>query len=301
MDRIRAALGDEKLTYLGFSYGSYLGAKYAAAFPDRVRALVLDGAVDPSLDATTYQVQQAVAFERSLELFLRDCARNDDCAFAQGEDPEKAYDELRARIDAEPIEADDGRQLNETLFDIGVTELLYGGESSWGALDDALAAAVDGDGTDLVGYADSYTGRDSEGRYSNLQAAFQAIGCADGPPVGDAAGLRAIEEEADEAAPHVGASIINNSMACAFWPIAAPPPAAVRAPGAPPILVLGTRDDPATPVRWARGLSKQLGSGRLVTAAGAQHTAFLQGNPCVDDIVVTYLLDGTAPKRTVRC
>jgi pimeloyl-ACP methyl ester carboxylesterase len=301
MERIRAALGDDQLSYLGFSYGSYLGAKYAALFPDRVRALVLDGAVDPSLDAMTYQVQQAVGFEHSLELFLEDCERSGSCAFADGKDPGKAYDALRAHTDATPIPAEGGRVLNQTLFDIGVSELLYDGENSWSALDDALAAAAGGDGSDLVSYADLYTGRDDDGLYDNAQAAFTAIGCADGPPVGDAAGLRAIEEAATRAAPRVGASIINNSMACAFWPIASPEPAVVAAPESAPILVLGTRNDPATPVVWAHGLAEQLGSGRLVTAGGAQHTAFARGNACVDRIVVRYLVQGVAPTDRKRC
>ncbi len=301
MDRIRAALGDERLTYLGFSYGSYLGARYAEAFPDRVRALVLDGAVDPALDATALQVQQSRGFERSLELFLADCAETGDCAFADGREPAKAYDRLRAAIDEAPVDAADGRVLNQTLFDIGVSNLLYSGEEGWSTLDAALAAAADGDGAELVQWADDYTGRQGDGTYDTLQAAFSAIGCVDGPSVGDAATLREIEAAAEEVAPRVGASIVNNSMACAFWPIAAAPPAPVSAPDAPPILVLGTRDDPATPVAWARNLAEQLESSALVTVGGSRHTSFAVGNECVDRIVVRYLIDEQTPRRTKRC
>jgi pimeloyl-ACP methyl ester carboxylesterase len=301
MERIRVALGDEQLTYLGFSYGSYLGALYAAQHPDRVRALALDGAVDPSLDALTFQVQQAVGFEHSLQLFLDDCTRSGECEFADGADPGEVYDGLRARTDATPINALDDRVLNETLFDIGVTELLYDGKSGWGTLDSALASAKAGDGSDLVSYADLYTGRSDDGTYDNLQAAFTAIGCADGPPVGAIDELGAIEEAAVAYAPRVGATIINNSMACAFWPLPGAPPAVVSAPDSEPILVLGTHDDPATPVVWARGLADQLGSGVLVTAGGAQHTAFGMGNACVDRIVVRYLAHGATPKDGKRC
>lgn len=301
MDRIREALGDERLTYLGFSYGSYLGALYAAQFPDRVRALVLDGIVDPSLDAMEVQVQQSDGFERSLELFLADCARTDDCAFADGKDPGEVYDRLKEQIDAAPLPTDDGRELNETLFDIGVSQLLYGGSFEWDTLDAALADAVEGDGTALLRYADLYTGRRPDGTYDNLQAAFTAIGCADGPPVGGIEGLRAIEAEAAAAAPRLGPSIVNNSMACAFWPVAAPEPHPVRAPGAPPILVLGTRNDPATPVAWARSLVDQLDAASLVTVGGSRHTAFAGGNECVDRIVVRYLLRGVTPPNGKRC
>ena len=146
----------------------------------------------------------------------------------------------------------DGRRLNGTLFDIGVAQLLYDGKSSWSTLADALDAAEHGDGSDLASYADLYTGRNDGGRYDDLQDAFIAIGCADGPPTGDLASLRVIEDQAAAAAPRLGRSIVNNSLACALWPVAAPAPTPVRAPDAARLLVLGTRDDPATPLSWAR-------------------------------------------------
>jgi pimeloyl-ACP methyl ester carboxylesterase len=304
MDLIRAALGDDKLTYLGYSYGTYLGAQYAAQFPDRVRALVLDGPVDPALDATAVQVQQAVAFERSLNLFLRDCARKPGCAFHHGGDSARAYDALRARIDAAPIPASHagrGRTLNTTLFDIGVTELLYSGEETWSILADLLVAAENGDGSDLVTEADVYTGRSRDGTYDDLQEAFFAVGCVDGPAVGGVGGLRAIEEAAARVAPRLGRSVVNNSLACAFWPVEAQPPAPLHAPTSPPLLVLGTRDDPATPLRWAKGLTEELESAVLVTVGGARHTAFASGNQCVDDVVVHYLVDDAVPKSGKRC
>jgi pimeloyl-ACP methyl ester carboxylesterase len=301
MDRIRAALGDDQLTYLGYSYGTYLGAQYAAQFPDRVRALVLDGAIDPSLDATAIQIEQSVGFERSLDQFLDDCSRDDDCEFHGGEDVAAAYDELRASLDDDPVPAGDGRGLNGTLFDTAVAQLLYGGEGSWSTLASALAAAEDGDGSEMIFYADMYTGRDSDGTYGDVQDAFQAIGCADGPPVGGIEGLRAIEAQAREDAPRLGASIVNNSMPCAFWPVPAPAPQPLRATEADPILVLGTRDDPATPLVWARGLARQLGSARLVTVGGNQHTAFASGNACVDKAVVRYVVDQRLPRPGKRC
>jgi len=301
MDRIRAALGDEKLTYLGFSYGTYLGAQYAAQFPQRVRALALDGAVDPALDAAAAQVEQAAGFEHSLDLFLEDCAQREDCSFHGGDDPAAEYDALRARVDDHPVATDDGRALNGTLFDIGVAQLLYDGEDSWSSLADALAAVQRGDASDLVYYSDLYTGRDDDGTYDDIQGSFLAIGCADGPPMGGVAGVRAIEEQAAAAAPRLGRSIVNNSLACAFWPVEAAPVAALHAPDAAPILVLGTRNDPATPVKWARGLADELGSAALVTVGGARHTAFASGNRCVDRVVARYLVELDVPRDGKRC
>ena len=301
MDRIRVALGDDRLTYLGYSYGTLLGAQYAAQFPDRVRALVLDGAVDPALDGRTSQLAQAEGFERSIDLFLESCARRPSCAFHGGDDPGAAYDALRARVDQHPLPAGRGRRLNGTLFDIGIAQLLYGGESSWPEVADVLAAAEDRDGSALLGDADAYTGRRDDGTYDDLQESFLAIGCADGPPVDGIEGMRAIEQEAAKVAPRLGRSVVNNSLACAFWPVAAPPALPLHAPGAPPILVIGTRNDPATPLSGARALARELGSGVLVIASGAQHTAFASGNACVDRAVERYLVDARPPSDGTRC
>lgn len=304
MDRIRAALGEEKLTYLGFSYGTYLGALYAEQFPNRVRALALDGAIDPALDGSDTQVQQAVGFERSLDAFLADCAKRSVCVFHRHGNTADAYDRLRARVGREPIpaeDASDGRRLNGTTFDIGVTQLLYGGRDEWPFLADALDAAADGDGSDLLSEADTYTGRSDDGTYNDTQEAFLAIGCVDGPDLGNVDGLRAIEERAAVAAPRLGRTIVNSSFACALWPVPALSPTAPRAAGAPPILVLGTRRDPATPFAWAQALAGELDSGVLVAVDGERHTSFAGGNPCVDRIVTRYLIRLDLPRNGAEC
>jgi pimeloyl-ACP methyl ester carboxylesterase len=304
MDRIRIALGEPKLTYLGYSYGTYLGTWYAEQFPRRVRALVLDGPVDPALDALSVQVQQAVGFERSLDAFLEDCSEQTSCAFHRDGRSEQAYDELRARIGAAPLMVDgngETRSLNGTLFDIGVSSVLYEGRVSWPDLAKALDAAERGDGQDLLFYADLYSGRSDGGTYDDGEEAFIAIGCADGPPVGNVAGMRSIEDAAAKAAPRLGRSIVNGSLACALWPIEAPPARALHARGAPPLLVIGARHDPATPFAWAKGLASELDSGRLVSVRSARHTSFDSGNACVDDLVVRYLVDLTAPTRVAHC
>jgi len=304
MERIRVALGDEALTFLGYSYGSYLGASYAEQFPDRVRALVLDGPIDPSLDAIEFQVEQAVGFERNLDAFLADCAQRRGCQFHRGGRTAPAYDRLRARIGSRPLAVDDGgerRTLNGTRFDLAVTQLLYEGRAFWTDLARALAATDEGDGSDLLFYADFYTGRDGEGEYENGQESFIAIGCADGPPVGGVSGMRAIEDAAAEAAPRLGRSIVNGSLPCAVWPVAAEPPRALRAAGAPPILVIGATDDPATPFEWGKALAAQLRSGVLLTVDSARHTSFDAGTRCVDRLVIQYLVQLDAPRAGTRC
>lgn len=304
LDRIRAALGERKLTYLGYSYGTYLGALYAAQFPKRVRALVLDGAVDPALSASDQQVQQAVGFERALELFLADCAARSSCAFYSRGRPDQAYDALRARVEVSPLPAEragKGRKLHGTEFDIGMALLLYGGKNAWPQMARDLATAASGDGSALLFDSDQYTGRNEDGTYDHFQDAFYAIGCLDGPDVGGLDGLRAIEARAAIEAPRLGPSIVNASMPCAVWPVATRPAPLPRGTGAPPILVLSTTDDPATPLAWAQGLSTELESATLVTVEGSHHTAFGRSNRCIDELTTRYLVDLTVPAVGKEC
>jgi len=304
MDRIREALGDEQLTYVGYSYGTYLGAWYADQFPERVRALVLDAPIDPSLDAITMQVQQAVGFEQVLDDFLQFCAQQRSCPFHRGGRSASAYDRLRAEVGATPLLVKVGgepRDLNGSRFDLAVTQVLYEGTRGWGQLAGALDAADRGDGSDLLFYADYYTGRIDDGEYEDGQESFLAIGCVDGPSVGGVDGMREIERSAEAAAPRLGRSIVNGSLVCAYWPIPPDPPRALTAEGAEPIIVLGARHDPATPFAWAKGLVAQLESGVLVSVRGAHHASFDSGNACVDRLVVRYLTRLESPQSGTRC
>jgi pimeloyl-ACP methyl ester carboxylesterase len=302
MERIRTALGDDTLTYLGFSYGTYLGALYAQEYPDKVRALVLDGAVDPAIPASEVSLQQAKAFEASLDAFLQDCARRNGCAFHGGDDPAAALTKLRDRVDRAGITNDPGRKLGPTELDIALSAPLYLGASGYDTLAGALSAADDGNPNPLFDLFDSYVQRDSAGRYSPEWAAFLAISCLDGPEL-DAATLPALQAEAARQAPYFGASNLGLGVPCAYWPVPPvnPSPTAVTAPTAPPIVVVGTTGDPATPVAWADGLAKELGSGRLVTVDGTAHTSSLDGNPCLDRILERYLVDDQAPAAGARC
>ena len=304
LDRVRVALGDDKLTFLGFSYGTYIGAKYAQAYPDHLRALVLDGAVDPSIDAKRMQVEQSAGFEGVLDAFLKWCAGSKKCAFHRNGAPGAALDALRARVDRVGLPvpgAKPARTLSQTELDIGIAEALYEGAAGYSNLGQALDAAAKGDGTGIAALSDSYTERSADGSYGTIQDAFTAISCADGPAVGSVADVADIEAAAAAVAPRTGPAIVNNSIACALWPVPGPGAAPVSAPGAPPIVVIGTRHDPATPFTWAQSLAKQLGSAVLISAPGTQHTAFGMGNSCVDNTVVGYLVDLTTPKQTLVC
>jgi hypothetical protein len=215
-----------------------------------------------------------------------------------------ALDQLRARVDAQglPVEsAKQPRTLTPTEFELAIAAIIYEGRAGFPYLGEALDQAEHGDGSGLADLADSYTERKADGSYGNIEEAFLAISCADGPPVDGVAGVRTIEERAAKVAPRLGPGIVNNSLACALWPFQGPPAAPVHAPTAPPIVVVGTRKDPATPLQWAKSLTAQLGSAVLITAPGEQHTAFGMGNSCVDTAVDRYLVDLSAPKQTVDC
>jgi pimeloyl-ACP methyl ester carboxylesterase len=305
LEAIRAALGEDSISYLGFSYGTLLGARYADEHPDRVRAMVLDGAVDPTLTPEQATRDQAVAFEAALDAFLDGCAADEHCAFTAG-DPHDAYDRLIAGIDAEPLYARDAAGAERTLgpgeTDLGVAGALYSGRDGWATLASALGAAARGDGSELLHLADQYAQRGGDGSYSNdLESSF-AIGCLDSaqPTV---AGLERLAADVAPAAPRFGAATAWYGAPCAFWsaPPDPMPTTRVRASGAGPILVVGTTGDPAAPYRWSESLAGQLASGALLTVEGWAHTAYAGGNACVDELVEQVLVALETPPGGSRC
>ena len=303
MDIIRAAVGDKKLSYLGFSYGTLIGAMYAERFPDRIRAMALDGAIDPSLDLETFRADQANAFEGALTSFLDDCAKDSTCAFYEGGNSAKAFDALMASIDRNPIPAlrlRDPRLVGPGLAWSAVLGSLYLKEA-WPTLATALAQAKDGDGSIMLLISDPFRGRKANGSYSNMQDAYTANTCLDYPAPTDVKVFTRWATQFVRTAPHFAQLVAYNDLTCAFWPVPAQgTPRAVSATGAPPIVVMGTTGDPATPYHWAQSLADQLESGVLVTRNGEGHTAYLE-SACVKKAVDTYLLALKAPKDGLTC
>ncbi|MFF0969788.1 alpha/beta hydrolase [Streptomyces sp. NPDC003703] len=309
MDVLRAVLGDKKLTYVGASYGTFLGATYAGLFPDRAGRLVLDGAMDPSLPASRMNLDQTTGFETAFQSFAKDCVRQSDCPLGgRGTTPAQAGDRMAAffrKLDAHPIPAGDtkGRKLGEALATTGVIAAMYD-QSAWPQLRGALNAAMkNSDGAPLLALSDSYYERDSSGRYSNLMYANAAVNCLDLPaaystPAEVEKALPAFEK----ASPVFGRGLAWASLNCAYWPVKPTGgPHRIEAKGAAPIVVVGTTRDPATPYRWAQGLSAQLASARLLTFDGDGHTAYGRGSRCIDAAIDTYLLRGTPPAQDKHC
>lgn len=295
LDLLRHLVGDERLNFLGYSYGTDLGSRYADTHPDRVGRIVLDSAVNPQIDERA--VVQAMGFDRALGAFGDWCVRQrcglgDDRAAVT-----RAVTGLLAGLDAHPLPVRD-RVLTQSLGTTGVILPLYGTETSFPMLARAVSQARAGNGDPLLRLADSYNGRDN-GHYAARGSAFYAIRCLDRGDGGVAsAELRAAEDagRAPLLGPFLGADLV-----CPTWPVAPrPKPAPVRAAGAGPILVVGTTGDSATPYEFAMAMARQLERGRLLTRVGEGHGAYGHGNGCVDDAVAAYLL-GADPAPDQRC
>lgn len=306
MDILRAALGDEKLTYVGASYGTFLGATYAGLFPNRVGKLVLDGAMDPSLPARRMNLDQTAGFETAFRAFARDCVRQPECPLGtKAAEVGKNLKSFFGKLDAKPVPTGDpdGRRLGESLATTGVIAAMYD-EGAWGQLRDALSAAMEeNDGAGLLALSDSYYERDGDGGYTNLMFANAAVNCLDLPPAfATPDDVRASLPAFEKASPVFGEGLAWATLNCAYWPVAPTgEPHRIEAAGAAPIVVVGTTRDPATPYRWAQALSRQLSSARLLTYEGDGHTAYGRGSKCVDNTINAYLLRGTPPTREKHC
>ena len=306
LDVLRAVLGERKLTYLGKSYGTYLGATYADLFPEQVGRFVLDGVVAPDLSADEVNLGQAKGFELATRTWAKYCVDEGDCPL--GGSVEEVMENLRGflvRLDEDPlVRTGDGSvpALTEGWASLGIAAAMYD-QGSWRTLVDALGAAVSGDGTSLMQLADQYADRNPGGGYSgNIMEVIYAVNCLDKPETDSIPEREALAEAAAEEAPTWGPYLMWSSLPCGFWPVEPTrTPREVSAEGADPVVVIGTTRDPATPYEWAVRLRDQLDSAALITFDGDGHTAYTRSNDCVDDAVDAYFLDGTVPQDGLRC
>lgn len=304
MDVLRAVLGDSELHYLGFSYGTALGAMYADLFPERVGRLVLDGAVDPALDFAELGYGQAAGFEAALRAYAADCLAGTSCPLTGSVDDAvfqvQRFFEL---VVGSPLPTSSGRDLTQPLAVSGVLLTLYDNQY-WPILSEALRAALeDRDGSQLLYLADLVADREADGTYSsNSTVAFTAINCLDFPVNADPEFMDAEAARLREISPTFGQFLAYGEIACDVWPVDA---TGVREPlhaeGAAPILVVGTTGDPATPYAWAEAMADQLESARLLTFDGEGHTAYGRSNACIADAVDGYLLYGKVPAEGLVC
>jgi pimeloyl-ACP methyl ester carboxylesterase len=302
MDLLRAVLGDRELHYLGYSYGTFLGATYAKLYPDRVGRLVLDGAIDPAVSNLQVNVTQGLGFESALRAYMADCLAGSECPFRGSVDEAMAdLSALLESVDRRPLPAADGRELGADSLITAIVAALYSQES-WSYLSLALEEALQGSPETAFLLADFYYSREGGVYLDNQTEAFRTYNCMDYPSEAPTtAELDEAEALLAAEAPTVAPYWWGPSR-CADW---ATPPTGVREPitaeGAAPIVVVGSTNDPATPYEWSVSLAEQLASGVLVTRVGEGHTGYNKGNACVDDAIEAYLLDGAVPQDGLRC
>ena len=301
LDRVRVALGKDQISYLGFSYGTYLGAVYADLFPTHLRAAVLDGAVDPKRAQRTVSLSPGGSnFVDAFDAAMTACSIDTTCLFYNRGDPRTAFDALMASLTVRPLKVG-ARELGTGLAELGVISVLYEGTEGWRRLTDALAHAALGDGAPLLGLSDGYAGRRKDGSYNNELEAHYAINCIE-------VRNRPRPDEARRKIQDLGSLNLFDTadlmltLPCAFWP--APPVRqnrTIHGTGAPTILVVGNVGDPVTPIEDAEALTKALSGSVLLRWNGDGHTVVGRGIACIDDAVTTYLVDLKAPAPNTTC
>lgn len=299
MDAVRAALGEDQINYLGYSYGTELGTAYLERFGNRVRTMVLDGAIDPTQDPLESLVEQMAGFQVAFDEYAADCARSRACPL--GTDPAQfvsRYHQLVDPLVAKPGRTSDPRGLSYSDAITGTVNALYTPQY-WKYLTSGLLGLQRGTGADdLLLLADDYESRDDDGRYGNGQDAFNAIRCVDSPTPEDPARWAEVDQQIRQRAPFLAYGEFTGFAPrdlCAFWPVPATSSPHVASP-APrgSVVVVSTTRDPATPYQAGVDLARQL-KAPLITYDGTQHTVVFDGDSCVDDAVVGYLVDRTVP------
>jgi pimeloyl-ACP methyl ester carboxylesterase len=296
LDILRQALGATTWSLLGFSYGSEVLGGYALAHPDRVRALVADGALPPGTPIPTARRIVAAGFEDALERFFAWCDLDPACGAATAGDAAGAFDGLAARLDRAPIAAADAAAppVGPAVLAVATVQALYRPEFR-PALAAALADALAGDGARLGRIADAYLADPDQ------VSAYLAVSCADAGPLGapDAAADLVVAVDAiNRESPRLGPLFAGEVTLCAAWGARTPPDWPEPAGGTAPALVVVTEGDPATPAGSSRAAARTLGA-RVLTYPGEGHGA-IAASSCVREAAVTFLLD-PATALPARC
>jgi pimeloyl-ACP methyl ester carboxylesterase len=304
IDQIRLALGENTISYLGYSYGTELGAVYADRFPTRVRAVVLDGAVDPKefLGGIASVRDQTRSIDQAFQAFAADCGARPDCAFYSDGNPAAGFDALIKSLDMQPLAATSqpGRSITQNQLVATTALLLAGLPTTRGYLERVLAQAQAGDASGVASAYDIVFGIDADGTRWNLLEANTAIVCLDSRWPRGSAGYDALITRLERASPRFGQAFQAGQLPCAYWPVKPKPPRVPVAKGAPTIVVVGSTGDPLTPYVDAQAMAKQLDSGVLLTREGPGHTAYGKSR-CIDDAVNAYLLDLQVPSSGTTC
>ncbi|MEY3581579.1 MAG: hypothetical protein RLZ02_532 [Actinomycetota bacterium] len=299
INSLRLALGEEKVSYFGFSYGSELGTTWATMFPETVRAIVVDGAVDPNASSVQEGMNQAKGFEGQLATFLKQCSEKTTCEFHNNGDAEAAFDKLVLDIDSKPLDVSKDRTaVTQGVLFTAVAQAMYS-DYYWPQLSEALSAAQNGDGKGILQLYDDYYQRKDDGTYGNELEAFLAISCLDDPGATSTDEVDSHIEDFIAAAPRLGGNFAYG-YSCALWPVKQAAKVTITGKGAGPIVVVGTTGDAATPLDSTRKMAQGLEQGILIVVDANQHTGY-GANNCVVKAVDDYLIKLSVPTNELTC
>ena len=299
INSLRLALGEEKVSFFGFSYGSELGTTWATMFPETVRAIVVDGAVDPNASSVQEGMNQAKGFEGQLATFLKQCSEKTTCAFHNGGKAEAAFDQLVLDIDVTPLEVSKDRTpVTQGVLFTAVAQAMYS-DYYWPQLSEALSEAQSGDGKGILQLYDDYYQRKDDGTYGNELEAFLAISCLDDPGATSTEEVELHIEDFIAAAPRLGGNFAYG-YSCALWPVEQAAKVSITGKDAGPIVVVGTTGDAATPLESTRKMAQGLEQGILIVVDANQHTGY-GANSCVIKAVDDYLIKLKVPANETTC
>ena len=300
MDSVRAAMGDDQLTYVGYSYGTSIGQTYARIFPTHVRAMVIDGVVDLSESGLESAAGQAEGFTGALDAFIASC---DSSGCGLDGPAGDIIDRVTAKSEAAPIPAPGAdRPATSGVVALALGDALYS-EDSWPSLARALTDGLAGNGTGLVNLADEYLGREADGSYDGGFEVYFGVSCINSAWPTDPKAVLAEAKKVGAKFPRVGEALVSDYVRCALWPVKgkALPEVPTDIKGLPPIVVISTTNDPATPYESGVKVAERIPDARLITNVGEGHTIYANGKACIDDAVDAYLLDLKAPADGLRC
>ena len=302
LDLLRHLVGDEQLNYLGYSYGTLIGALYIDTFPEKVGRMVLDGPVDPGASQFDLVVNQHRGFEEALEAYLVECDLTNSCPFAGSlEQRLRGVSDLYDELEQNPLRHADGRLIDDGMLRTAMVTTLYA-QSSWPFLTRMFEELQEGVTDTAIFLVDFYYDREGGVYQNNSMEAFIAINCLDYPVESDPAVLEAQADQLREAAPYTARPSGDGDLVCMNWPY--PPKlnkGPVRGEGANPVVILGTTGDPATPYNWSVSLNEQLENSVLLTLVGEGHLAYDERVTCINDPVDTYFVTGDLPEDGLSC
>jgi pimeloyl-ACP methyl ester carboxylesterase len=313
MDILRAALGDKKLNFFGKSYGTYLGTLYAQFFPEKVGRMVLDGALDPNISVLDQNISQAVGFDKALDAFLADCAKQDDCPLPKNK--QEATAKIIALLSSSattPLPRktkveNDERTATESLIVLGTASALYDDVDGWPKLRTAFLEGQQGYGDTFLDLADQYSGRSSDGSYmSNELDSGAIIDCLDWPDTRSVEKTKSDAKRFTDAAPVFGPYLAYTNISCKYLTLPTKDKLTrstnkITSIKTAPVIVIGTTRDPATPYEWSVGLHQIFKNSKLISLDADGHTGQGRGSACVDNAVDSYLLQGKMPKMNLTC